>query len=98
MVLTFTGHINHEKFQRPYTKGANAKKGGRYWELITLTTNRAILGPVVSNKLLKEFVDDMQKAEAFDKEHDFEGGFCEQFRCWDKVFKMVSHKGLVNIY
>ena len=84
--------------QHPYTQGAHARAGGRFWELITLTTNRAILGPVVANKLLKEFVDDMQKAEAFDKEHDFEGGFCEQFRCWGKVFKMASQRGLISIY
>lgn len=84
--------------QRPYTQGAYARKGGCFWELITLTTNRAILGPVVANKLLKEFTHDLSRAEAFDKEHDFDGGFFEQFRCWAMVFYAAADDGLVSIY
>ena len=85
-------------FQRPYTKGANAKKGGRYWELITLTTNRAIVGPVVSNKLAKEFTEDIKKAQDFDLKYGFEDGFYKQFLYWGEVFSVAADNGLVSIY
>ena len=84
--------------QRPYTQGAYARTGGRYWELITLTTNRAIVGPVVSNKLAKEFTEDIQKAKDFDKKHGFENGFSTQFLCWGEAFSVAADNGLVNIY
>lgn len=84
--------------QRPYTQGAYAKCAGPFWELITLTTNRVIVGPVVSNKLYRDLANDKTRAKAFDTNLDFQGGFYQQYMCWMQAFQMASNNGLVNIY
>jgi len=66
---------------------------GPFWELINFTDSDGVIGPVVSRKLLADFLEYRPKLDAC--EHPDKEWFAELYDEWQRAFEVGSDSGAV---
>ena len=67
-----------------------------FQELINFADNEGVIGYVVSKKLVKDFIDNEEKAIKFSKSLSDGDWWIQQYSLWRKAFEVDSENGAVD--
>jgi hypothetical protein len=70
-----------------------------FQELINFADNEGVIGPVVSKKLAKDFVENKEKAQEFSKKLNADGEcWFKLYELWQKAFEIAADHGAVDFH
>lgn len=81
-----------------HSGGAWNTDHGPFWELINFSDCEGTIGPVVSAKLAKDFIEWDERAKQHDDAAGLNGGLYERFKQWRQAFEMAADGGLVDFH
>lgn len=71
---------------------------GPFVELINFSDCEGVIGPEISKKLYKDFVDFDEKAKEYKMDKDYENYFYTKYCEWKEAFRVASDGGLVHFH
>lgn len=72
--------------------------GNAFRELINFADNEGTIGPVVSKKLAKDFIDNAERAIGYAKTLTDGEWWLKKYENWRKAFEMASDNGAVDFH
>ena len=67
-----------------------------FQELINFADNEGVIGTVVSKKLVKDFIENEERAIEYDLALGENNWWINQYRKWKKAFEMAADDGAIN--
>lgn len=71
-------------------------KGDSFQELINFADNEGVIGPVISKKLLKDFIENYDKAKEFAKSLEEADLWITLYKEWKEAFEFAAENGAVE--
>jgi len=73
-------------------------RGDSFQELINFADNEGVIGPIISKKLSKDFLENEERAKEFDKNLEEDQWWFNQYKKWQKAFEMAADNGAVDFH
>jgi hypothetical protein len=89
----YAGYDGYGASRMLHAAGAWAAEGGPFWELINFSDCEGTIGPVVSAKLARDFVEYDERARALMDDRDY-----ELYSAWRAAFEMAADGGFVSFH
>jgi len=91
-----TDYTIYGRTERRHDAGAWAASAGPFWELINFSDCEGIIGPVVSEKLAKDFAEFDERAKAHAASRN--DWFYPLYQTWRQAFDMAADGGAVDFH